>query len=191
VLPLKDNVPTERLPLLTALLVAAAVALWLAVDGVALGQLIASALALWLFGASVEDALARWRMAALVALGALAAAGLHALLAPGAPVAAVAAGGAVATVVAAHLALYPRARIVAIAFPLLFLALYELPSWLVAAAWAAAQLALALAGAGALDGAAAPACLAALALGAAGARPLAQRRRPLPGAAPTVPAVGA
>lgn len=189
-LPLKDNVPTERLPLLTLLLIAAAVALWLAVDGAALGQLAVSVLALWWFGPSVEDALARWRLAALVALGALAAAGLQALVDPGAGAAQVAAVGAVAAVVAAHLALYPRARIVALAFPLLFLALYELPAWLVAAAWAAAQVALTVAGVGALDGAASLAWLAALAVGAAAARPLAQRRQPLPGAGPTVPAVG-
>lgn len=174
-LPLKDNLPTDRVPLVTLLLIAANVVAYVLTDDGRLLQLIANAAGLWLFGISVEDSMARWRYLVLATLGGGATVGLHALLDPGADVVWAAASGVAATAVAAHLALYARAKVVSIAFVVFFFGLYEVPAWLLAGVWAVAQIALSLTGPS--EGLAAFAWLGGAVVGAAGARLLAQKRK--------------
>lgn len=185
-MPLKDNLPTDRIPVVTLLLIAANVVAYAVGDDGRLPQLLANAAGLWIFAISVEDSMARWRFGLLCALAAGATAGLHALLDPGAAVLWSAASGIVAAVVAGYLALYPRAKVVSIGFLILFFGLYEVPAWLLAGVWAAAQVALALTGAG--DQPAAFAWAGGALVGVAAAPLLAQRRK-LPGtlAAPGEP----
>lgn len=173
--PLKDTLPTDRVPLVTIALIVATVVAYLLADDGRLLLLLANGLGLWIFGISVEDSMARWRYVLLCALGAGAAVGLHAALDPGAGLLWPGATGVVATVVAAHLSLYARARVFTVAFVVVFFGLYELPAWLIAGVWAAAQAALALTGGG--DAVAAFAWVGAFALGLALARPLADRRK--------------
>lgn len=174
-IPLKDNLPTDRVPLVTLLLIAANVVAYVLTDDGRLLQLIANAAGLWIFAISVEDSMARWRFALLCAVGAGAAIGLHALLDPGADVLWSGAGGVSAAAVAAHLTLYARAKVVSIAFLILFFGLYEVPAWLLAGVWAVAQTALSLTAGG--DELAAFAWLGGALAGAVLARPLAQRRK--------------
>lgn len=173
--PLKDNLPTDRVPLVTLLLIAANVVAYVLTDDGRLLQLIANAAGLWLFGISVEDSMARWRYLVLCALGGGAAVALHAALDSGADLLWPAASGIAATAVAAHLALYAHAKIVSLGFLVLFVGLYEVPAWLLAGVWAVAQIALSLTGPG--DGLAAFAWVGGAVVGAAGVRLLAQKRK--------------
>lgn len=148
-LPLKDNLGTERLPLVTLLLIAANVAVWLLVQGGGIahgpsdGQtvdagswpdlagslflhggllhLLANMLFLWLFGSTVEDSMVRWRYLLLYLGGGLVAAGLQAALASGDAVPALGSSGALAAIVGGYVLLYARARVISVVLvPLLF-----------------------------------------------------------------------
>jgi rhomboid family protein len=180
--PLKDNLPTDRVPLVTIALIAANLVAWLMTDELGLAQLIVNAIGLWIFGVSVEDSMARWRFLALGALGGLATAGAHAALDGDGGVVAIGATGVVATALGAHLALYPRAGVMTVGFTGAFFGLYELPSWVLAGVWAIAEVVLVVVGAhGVGTGVAAFAWVAGAVVGAAAVRPLAQRRKPQPG----------
>ena len=96
-----------------------------------LGQLTA----LWLFGPSVEDRLAHGRYVALCAICAFSAALVHVQLYPTWPIPATGAGGAVAGVVGAYLALYPASRILVFAVRIV-----EVPALVFAAAWCLLQV---------------------------------------------------
>lgn len=144
-IPLKDDIAKRRFPVLTVLLIALDVALFVVLDG---GLLVlgVDALLLWIFGASVEDSMGRARYLALCALGALATFGLMAAVEPGAATATVAASGAVATLLGSYAVLYPRAQVVTLVLAILFFTVIALPALAVMGAGLAAQLALAVAG---------------------------------------------
>lgn len=191
VLPLKDDIPTDRVPVVTVLLIAAAVAGWLLVDGGSVVVLLVAALFLWIFGTTVEDATSRPRFLALCLLAGGAAVALGRATDADAAWPALAAGGAVSAAVAGHVRLYPRARVLGIAFVPFAVTLVALSSWLLLGAWVLAQAvfaATAIAGPLADGGAALlAACGAGLALGLLAVPPLAQRRKqhpPAPLAAP-------
>lgn len=143
-IPLKDDIPTDRLPLVTLLAVGACALVALLVRDAGVAAPLLAALALWLFGPSVEDAGSRPRFALLLALGAGVGVALGALATDDAPVAASAVAGAAACSAAAHLRLYPRARIVGIV-PIPFaVTLAAPPAWTLALAWVALQVVLAV-----------------------------------------------
>ncbi|HEX5145835.1 MAG TPA: rhomboid family intramembrane serine protease [Conexibacter sp.] len=175
-IPVKDDIPTERVPLVTLLLIAAdLLACVFLVHGETL-RLLADAPFLWWFGVSVEDATSRPRYALLLLLGAAAGVGVQAALDSGAALAPAGAGGATAAAIAAHLTLHRRARIVSlVVVPLLF-QLVRLPTWVLAAAWLALQLAFALTLDGGWPGFAAQA--AGFAIGLLAIRVLARGRTP-------------
>lgn len=180
-IPLKDNLPTERLPLVTLLLAACGVAAHVALPhaGGVLRLLVALAFLGW-YGPSVEDSTSRPRFLALCLLGGAAALLVQlALDGAGDALAPAFAAGAVAAVVAAYALLYRRARIVsAVVVPLLF-SLVELPAWILLLAWPLAQAALG-------DWTLFAAQAAGLAAGGLAIRPLVLRRKhvPAPVAAP-------
>jgi membrane associated rhomboid family serine protease len=182
--PLKDNIPTDRLPVVTLLLMVANLAGHLLFDQGGLFQLLVNVVFLWWFGGSVEDAMASWRFVLLCLLGGAVAVGLGAAVDGDAPAAVVASAGVVATLVGAHVALYPGARFVT-GVPLPFLlTLVELPAPLLAAVWLVLQGIVAATGAEGAVVLLAP--LGGLLIGGAVVRPLAQRRKQVPARRPEV-----
>jgi membrane associated rhomboid family serine protease len=135
VLPLKDNLPTDRLPIVTLLLLAASVlASFFMPDGGIL-RLLASMLFLWIFGTNVEDSMSRMRFVVFCALGGATATGLALLLDPDATLEPIAAAGAVAAVLGGYIRLYPRARIVSATIVPFAVTLIEVPAWGFVGAW--------------------------------------------------------
>lgn len=183
-LPLKDNIPTDRAPVVTLLLIVAGVVALLLADGGSVLVALASALFLWIFAVSVEDAMSRPRFLALALAGAGAAVGIGRAIEPQAAIAVLAATGATAAAVGGGARLYPQARIVTLLLVPTAFTLHELPAWVLQAAWVAVTLAFALtAVTGPLaDGGAAMLAAAgvALLLGVLAAGLLAQRRKPVP-----------
>lgn len=177
-LPLKDDIPTDRVPVVTLLLIAAAIVAQLLGEGASVLQLLAGAWFLWIFGTSVEDAMSRPRFLALCLLAGAAAAALARALDGDASLAAAATAGVAAAALGGHLRLYPRAHVVTLLpLPTAF-TLVEVPTWALLAAWLAVQAAFAAF----VDGGAAAALgsVAGLALGLAAAGLLAQRRKAYP-----------
>lgn len=180
-IPFKDDIPKRRFPLVTVTLIAIALAAFIAFEG-GIGELVylgLGLLCLWIFGASVEDSMGRPRFVAFCAVGGGAALGLQALAAPDAPVVALGAPGAVATVLGGYAVLYPRARVVALVTVPLFFTVVAVPALLVLGAWVALQVALGLTSLGdpvaGSEGATRLAQLTGLAFGALLIRPLANR----------------
>lgn len=176
--PLKDNIPTDRLPVVTLLLIAANLVGHLVFDVGGLFQLLVNAAFLWWFGPSVEDAMAPWRFVLLCLLGGAVAVGLGAAIDADAARAVVASAGVVAVLVGAHLALYPSARFVTVVPVPFVVSVVELPTWLLGAVWLVLQALVAATGD---EGAAvllAP--LGGLAVGLLLVRLLAERRKPVP-----------
>jgi membrane associated rhomboid family serine protease len=90
---------------------------------------------LWIFGANVEDAMARWRYVLFYLLGGLAAIGLQIAIDPDSTVPTVGASGAIAAVLGGYILLYPRARVVTVVFIIFLFTLIELPAWLMLGLW--------------------------------------------------------
>jgi membrane associated rhomboid family serine protease len=149
-LPLHDVIPTRTRPIATLAIVAIHVVAW--ATGLGAGDapwidiaarffahtgwvhLAADAIAIWLFGPSVEDRLGPLRFVALYLLGGAAAAGLAAsqpdAIAPlGAP------GGAVAAILAAHFVLFPSSRMLVLAPATRGVDAIELPALFFAGLW--------------------------------------------------------
>ncbi len=176
-LPLKDNIPTDRLPIVTLLLIAAGVVAQLLADGGGALALLLSALFLWLFGVSVEDAMSRPRFLALWLLGAGAAVALALALDPDGAIAAAAVAGGTAVVLGGYARLYPRARIVTLVPVPTAFTLFELPAWALLGLWFALQ---------AVFVSVAP--LVAFPLGLLAIRLFAQRRKQVPPPPSAIPA---
>ena len=168
--PVKDDIPTDRLPVVTLTLIAANLLVFvLAGADAALDHglvpdaprlddalasmfvhtgwlhLLANMLFLWLFGPNVEDAVGRLRCVAFYVVGGLIALGAQVAVDPSSTAPLAGASGAVATVMGGYLRLYPWARILCLAFLLFFFTIFELPVVVLLALWVALQAALALA----------------------------------------------
>ncbi len=90
---------------------------------------------LWIFGDNVEDRMGPFRFLLFYLLCGLGAGIVHVLTNPGSTVPAVGASGAIAGVMAAYFALFPRARIVAM-FPILFYPVFfQVPAYLYLGFW--------------------------------------------------------
>ncbi len=171
--------PRRGFPLLTAAAIAAGAGAWLAslLHGGAL-QLILCLAALAIFGQSVEDSLGRASFAALGLLGGIVALGATLLAGSQSASITLACAGAVATVLGAHLALHPRARVLSVLFAPLFSTVLAIPAAAVIALWLALQVPLGLGLDEPLGGGSAWfAHLSAIFVGLAAARALARRPR--------------
>ncbi|HEY8584648.1 MAG TPA: rhomboid family intramembrane serine protease [Capillimicrobium sp.] len=195
--PLKDDIPTDRLPAVTLALIVANVLVflfagtdgarehglvpddpapltWLTALFVHVGwlHLLGNVLFLWLFGRNVEDALGRARFAGLYLVGGLVASAAQVAVDPSATAPLAGASGAVAAVMGAYLRLYPWAKVLCVVFLLLFFTVVEFPVLAFLGLWVAVQAGLELLDPGSV---AIAAHVAGLALGLAAARLLAQR----------------
>ncbi len=153
-IPLKDDIPARRFPLVTVTLIAAAVVA-IALEGDPWPLVVGGAF-LWLFGPSVEDAMGRLRFVAFAALGGAAAAALDP---------AAAGTGVVAAVLGGYALTYPRAHVVALSLVPGWMTVVRLPALAVLVLWLPLQ-----ALAAGLD----PAPLAGLGAGLVTVRPLAR-----------------
>ena len=129
-IPLRDNIATRSAPLVTVVLVLAAVVAWvLGGDGGPV-LLVANAVVLWIFGITLEDSMGRARYLAFALIGA--AVGL--VYVP--------ASGAAAAVIAGHLLSYPRARVVWWCLIPPFVGLLEWPPAVLVVLWIVVQIAV-------------------------------------------------
>jgi membrane associated rhomboid family serine protease len=166
-LPLKDTIGTDRLPLVTLLLIAANVAVWFLVQGGGIahgpsdGQLVdsgswpdvagsifahggllhlvANMLFLWIFGTTVEDSMSRWRYLLFYLAGGLVAVVVQVAVASGSTVPTLGSSGALAAVIGGYVLLYRGARVLTIVLVPLLFTLVELPLWPLLALWVAEQ----------------------------------------------------
>ncbi len=104
-----------------------------------------------IFGPAVEDWMGRLRMGRLLycafyLLGGLIALGAQVLVNPDSTAPTLGASGAIAAVLGAYIALYPRARILSLVFIVFFVTIVEVPAILLLGFWFAAQIFLGAAG---------------------------------------------
>ena len=107
-------------------------------DGVL--HLVGDMLFLWLFGRTVENALGRLRFLAFYLVAGLAATALLVGLGPDSDVPSIGAAGAISGVVGAYVMLFPRARVISLAFLLFFVTIVAVPALVYAGAWVAEQV---------------------------------------------------
>lgn len=149
--PFTDNIPRERFPTVTVVLIAlTTIACLLSIPhgGSFLSDLLpllVDMLFLAIFGPTVEDTLGRAPFLALYLLGGLAALGLQTLVDPGLT-APTLASGAVTAILAVYIVRYPRARVISLVFIIFFFTIVEVPAVLLLGLWLAAQTYFALAG---------------------------------------------
>jgi membrane associated rhomboid family serine protease len=141
-IPVKDNIPRERFPLVTAIAVLiVVVAYLLSSDHEGLWPLLVDILFLGLLGQSVEGTFGRVRFAGLcILLGLLAVAG-RSLAGVGSPSAVVLATLVVtATVLGVYIRLFPRARVLGLVPVPFYTTLVEVPAALLIGLWLALQV---------------------------------------------------
>lgn len=195
-IPVKDNMPVDRVPYATLALIVANVVLFAvfsAPETVTAGTVVAAIFIhrsvlvllgniwfLWVFGNNVEDSMGPVRFLALYVAGGLVAIGVVLAIHPGLSVPPAGAGGAVAAVLGAYLLFYRGARVLSLSIIPFFWGAAEIPIPVMLAAWVAMQVAFAATG---LIGGGTMAYLSwvgGLAVGVAAMRPLARRRKPVP-----------
>ena len=91
---------------------------------------------LWVYGRNVEDAMHPLGFVAFYIFGGLVSTVVQSLFTAGAAVPMIGASGAIAAVIGGYLVLYPRAKVLTMVFPPIFL---WLPAWIVAGGWAVLQ----------------------------------------------------
>jgi len=109
---------------------------------------------LWIFGDNVEDAMGHLPFAAFYLASALVAAAAYAALSPASAAPLIGASGAVAAIMGAYFALYPRSQVLTAVFLVVYRDLIEVPAIIFLGLWLAIQLLAGLAslGIGAADG---------------------------------------
>ncbi len=99
-------------------------------------HIIFNMLYLWIFGNNVEDRMGRGRFLAFYLICGVAAALTQAFVDPSSRGPIIGASGAIAGVLGAYLLLYPRARVLTLLLPLLFIfPVILVPAWFVLGAW--------------------------------------------------------
>jgi membrane associated rhomboid family serine protease len=148
-IPVKDNIPRERFPLVTVVLIVIALVAFLLSEPGGLLALLLDLLVFWLLAPSVEGALGRGRFCSLCLLSGVLAGGTWGLAGDGwpAPVL-IGVSGATLIVLCGYLLLYPRARVLSLVAVPFFTTLVEVPSVLLIGLWLALQVYLAVAGLG-------------------------------------------
>jgi membrane associated rhomboid family serine protease len=146
-LPFKDNLPRERVPLVVLALLALNVLAWaLPARPLPLAAMLLDVVSLALLGPSLETALGRPSLLAVCALGAAGGFALGAASGRGSDAApAFVAGGATAAALAAYLVRFPRARVLSLVLIPFLVTIVEVPAALLLGAWACAQLYVGLA----------------------------------------------
>ena len=99
-----------------------------------------------IFGPTVEDALGRGAFLTLYLFGGFAVLGSQTLIDPGSTAPLHDAAGAVTAVLAAHIVLYPRARVISLVFVIFFFTIVEIPAVLLLGLWLVVELYFGLAG---------------------------------------------
>jgi membrane associated rhomboid family serine protease len=149
-IPVKDNIPRERFPLVTVSVIATAVLAYALSSRHAGGlPLLLDLLFLWLLGPSVEGSLGRARFGALSTAGALLglAARTVASASSPSPVAWGACGVTVA-VLGGYLLHHPRGRVLTLVPAPFFTTLVEVPAMLLIGLWLVLQVCMGVAGLG-------------------------------------------
>jgi membrane associated rhomboid family serine protease len=95
---------------------------------------------LWLFGRTVEGAMGSLRFLVFYLLAGLVATALLVALGPDSDVPSIGAAGAISGVVGGYLMLFPRARIISLAFLLFFVTIVAVPVLAYAGVWVAEQV---------------------------------------------------
>jgi rhomboid family protein len=147
-IPVKDNIPRERFPLVTAIVIAIVViAYLLSSDHEGLLPLLLDVLFLGLLGPSVEGALGRVRFGSLCVLVGLLTLAVRSLAGVGSP-SAVLLGTLVvtATVLCGYVLLFPRARVLTLVTVPFFTTIVEVPAVLAIGMWLALQVGFGTAG---------------------------------------------
>jgi membrane associated rhomboid family serine protease len=175
VIPLKDNIPTDRFPLVTVALIVANIVVYLLTIGhggsiiggpsaaeeikygavpnaisawtaftsmfvhASIIQLAVNMLFLWIFGATIEDAMGPLRYVLFYLVGGVAALALTVALAPHSTAPIVGAAGAIAALAGGYLVLYRGARFYAISLIPLYLTVVEVPAVAMIAIWFGVQ----------------------------------------------------
>jgi membrane associated rhomboid family serine protease len=165
----KDDIPTDRVPVLTLALIVANLVVFLLVDDGAVARhglvpddptvataftsmflhagwlhLLGNMLFLWLFGPNVEDSLGRVRFLAFYLVGGLIASAAQIAVDPSSTVPLVGASGAISALMGAYLRLYPWARVLTVVFCILFFTIVEIPVILMLVIWFGLQVVLGL-----------------------------------------------
>ena len=107
---------------------------------------------LWVFGSHIEEALGSVRFGLFYLLCGVAAALVQVVTAFGSPAPTIGASGAIAGVMGAFLALYPRVRVVTLVFIIVFVTTIELPAAIMLLYWFGIQLLSGLTSFAALSG---------------------------------------
>jgi membrane associated rhomboid family serine protease len=165
----KDDIPNDRVPVVTLALIVANLVVFLLVDHAAVARhglvphdptvatafssmflhtgwlhLIGNLVFLWLFGPNVEDALGRVRFLAFYLVGGLIASAAQIAVDPSSTVPLVGASGAISVLMGAYLRLYPWARVLTVVFCILFFTIVEIPVAAMLVLWFALQVVLGL-----------------------------------------------
>jgi len=98
-------------------------------------HLIFNMLYLWIFGDNVEDAIGHFPYLILYLISGVAATALHTFFNAASLVPVVGASGAIAGVMGAYFLLYPRAKVLTLVFPLVFVFFVWLPAWVMLGIW--------------------------------------------------------
>lgn len=166
---MKDDIPNDRVPVVTLALIVANLVVFLLVDHAAVARhglvphdptvatafssmflhtgwlhLIGNLVFLWLFGPNVEDALGRVRFLAFYLVGGLIASAAQIAVDPSSTVPLVGASGAISVLMGAYLRLYPWARVLTVVFCILFFTIVEIPVAAMLVLWFALQVVLGL-----------------------------------------------
>jgi membrane associated rhomboid family serine protease len=149
-IPVKDNIPRERAPLVTLGVVVAVVAVYaLSSRRVGLLPFLLDVGLLALLGPSVENRLGRVRFAGLCLLAGAAAVALWALAGEGTPSAMLAGAlGLVVAILAVYLVFFPRARVITLVAVPFYTTLLEVPVTALVGVWLALQVVLGITGLG-------------------------------------------
>jgi rhomboid family protein len=117
-------------------------------------QFAANMLYLWIFGDNVEDAMGHLSFVGFYLASAMVAAAAYAALNPSSAAPLIGASGAVAAIMGAYFALYPRSQVLTAVFLVFYRDLIEVPAIIFLGVWLGLQLLAALAsmGTGAADG---------------------------------------
>jgi membrane associated rhomboid family serine protease len=146
-IPVKDNIPRERFPFVTAILIAIALLAYVVVRPGGLLPFLLDVLFLGLLAPTVEDTIGGVRFCALCLLSGLSAGIAWTLLGSdwSSPIL-LGVSGTTVTVLGSYLLLHPRARVLSLVLIPFYTTLVEVPAMLLIGLWLAMQVCFGVAG---------------------------------------------